>query len=642
MDVGARQNVDRPIEPSSAASPSFNHLTLWMVNLLGKALQQQVGPLDSEELRNWSPSRHIQDSRSDRYHLTAPRHILHAEELQPDATATHSPCTHISSATFDTFRANSGQSLSSESSRGEVGEKLRLQRQSSLSSLLSPPSQARATEELISLLGDVNGKLRARATLQSPDQNFLSRSGVDPLILQTPINTTTLERARPRPRVELNLRLSSDTFVQGQSISGNLVVRVRDHSRGELPVLLANSKLRVVGFEYLADSPTFHVFFHHSCPFNELSYASEQIFSESPDYADEEGYREAREGLHLLPFEMTLPVDSCFGKPKGVIDVPGGASVRYIIMASINIKNSNTNRLSLAHFYRSCSIWPPLSLQEVLIPSTRPLVSTAVMSFSHGGSRSKLRLSARVARPSYFSGQRCYVHIQIWNDTRKTVRSLRLTLIRTTTVYRPRPGPRSHRGEHSVNDHISSASYQAKAFVDEISESRLVMAERTTRRCVSSKGWWAGVNPQERTAFTHRILIPPDALSIARSKLLAVDHAIRVTVYASAGTLGLTSRLSVTLPIRVVSMLSVDPPAPASRPPDILVSAHPNEPSVANDGLDLRESSGPENRPDSPPPYRTRPPSLEHPLGITVSDGDLLEASVLCMNLTRHLPSTSL
>ena len=133
----------------------------------------------------------------------------------------------------------------------------------------------------------------------------------------------------------------------------------------------------------------------------------------------------------------------------------------------------------------------------------------------------------------------------------------------------------------------------------------------------------------------------PDALSIARSELLAVDHAIRVTVYASAGTLGLTSRLSVTLPIRIVSMLSVDPPTSVSRPPDILVSAHPNEPSVAN-GFDLRQFSGPENRPDSPPPYRTRPPSLEHPLGIPVSDGGPLEASVLCVNWTKHLASTSL
>src|SRR5216684_6951842 len=101
-------------------------------------------------------------------------------------------------------------------------------------------------------------------------------------------------------------------------------------------------------------------------------------------------------------------------------------------LSSVNIKDPDTNQLSLAHFYRACSIWPSLSIHDVLVPSTRPLISTAVMTLSRGGSHSKLKLSAQVPRPFYFSGQRCYIHVQVLNDTRKTVRSLRLTLIRTT------------------------------------------------------------------------------------------------------------------------------------------------------------------------------------------------------------------
>jgi hypothetical protein len=140
---------------------------------------------------------------------------------------------------------------------------------------------------------------------------------------------TTLERAKRRSRVALNLVLAGDTFVQGQTISGQLVVNVHN---AEFPVRLANNKLRVIGFESFADDPTFHVFFHYSCRFDEISYAGEQIFSESPDNGDEEGYREAREGMHILPFEMTLPDGPSFGEPKGAIDVRG-AAVRYIIMA---------------------------------------------------------------------------------------------------------------------------------------------------------------------------------------------------------------------------------------------------------------------------------------------------------------------
>lgn len=277
----------------------------------------------------------------------------------------------------------------------------------------------------------------------------------------------------------------------------------------------------------------------------------------------------------------------------------------------------------------------------MLVPSTRPLVSTAVMTLSKGSSRGKLKLSARVPRLSYLSGQPCYVHVQVLNETHKTVRALCLTLIRTTTVYRPQSGKGNRRDEH---DHVSN-KYQSKSFVDTISESRLAMVERTTRKCASSRGWWAGVGPQERTGFTHSILIPvrpysgindgtsqlisdgmrlqPDALSIARTEFLAVDHAIRVTIYASAGTIGLTSHLSVTLPIRVLSMLSVDPPTSVSRPPNMPMIAHAKGPDVINGlALHLQDSSF-EHLTDSPPPYRTRPPSVEHPQDISVSDDNI-------------------
>ncbi len=112
-------------------------------------------------------------------------------------------------------------------------------------------------------------------------------------------------------------------------------------------------------------------------------------------------------------------------------------------------------------------------------------------------------------------------------------------------------------------------------------------------------------------------------MSVARTELLAVDHAIRVTVYASAGTLGLTSHLSVTLPIRVLSMLSVDPPTFMSGPPNMVTATQTNRPDVVN-GLCLHLSpGGSENPVDFPPSYRTRPSSLEHPRDITVSDGEI-------------------
>ena len=240
------------------------------------------------------------------------------------------PFTIDSNSIFDTFRANGGQSRFFQFAQSEA-EQHHVQRQPSIISSLPLPSPA--PPELVCLLGDKHGKLKAGATVRPRDQEDLSYIKADNSVTpQKPVNMTTLERAKPKPRVQLNLRLAGDTFVQGQTISGQLIVYVRSTKS---PVCLANNKLRVIGFECLKDCPNFHVFFHHSCQFDEISYAGEQIFAESPDYSDEEGYREAREGIHILPFEMTLPDDSSCGKPKGVIDIHG-AAVRYIVMVYVH------------------------------------------------------------------------------------------------------------------------------------------------------------------------------------------------------------------------------------------------------------------------------------------------------------------
>ncbi len=187
------------------------------------------------------------------------------------------------------FRVDAGQSGSLDFLTGEIRE---------LPSNLIPPltSPSMTAAELECLLGNADGKLKIGATVQPYHRDLFSRLETDgPTSPERPDNPTTLKRAKVRPRVELDIQLAGETFVQGQCISGHLVVHVRSHRRAETPVLLAaNNTLRVIGFEYLADSPTFHVFFHFSRRFDDLSYASEKIFSESPDYSDEEGYREAR------------------------------------------------------------------------------------------------------------------------------------------------------------------------------------------------------------------------------------------------------------------------------------------------------------------------------------------------------------
>ncbi|KAI0274989.1 hypothetical protein BC834DRAFT_24794 [Gloeopeniophorella convolvens] len=426
------------------------------------------------------------------HHPVGPRDITSSKILQP-RTLFEPKC--LSSGApriaLDTFDSNFAQHGSPVALLAEEKTESHLQRQRTLISPLSLPSRTAA--ELAPLLGDTNGRLKAGATVLPHNQRCPSHKKTSCLACTQRPDHTILERAKHRPRIELDFRLAGDTFVQGQCISGNLTIHIHKHAKTMSPVLLANHKLRVIGFECLPDGHSFHVFFHYSCRFDEVSFASEQIFSESPDYSDEEGYREAREGTHVLPFEITLPVDPRYGRPRGVINVHGGVAVRYIIMASAHVKDPDSQRLSLAHFYRPCSIWPFLSIMELLAPSSRALVSTAALSFPEGDSCTKLRLSARLPRLFYLAGQHCYVHIQVSNNTRKTVRSALLTLIRTTTSYKPKVKPKKHGSDGSGVCDLNA--YEIRSFAQETSESRLAVADRASKRRAGSAGWWMGVGP---------------------------------------------------------------------------------------------------------------------------------------------------
>ena len=76
-------------------------------------------------------------------------------------------------------------------------------------------------------------------------------------------------------------------------------------------------------------------------------------------------------------------------------------------------------------------------------------------------------------------------------------------------------------------------------------------------------------------------------------------------------------------------MLSVDPQTSLGRPLDVPTVTHAKGPDMAN-GLALHFWDGDsEHLADSPPPYRTRPPSLEHPQDNTVSDDNKVSTAVV-------------
>lgn len=64
--------------------------------------------------------------------------------------------------------------------------------------------------------------------------------------------------------------------------------------------------------------------------------------------------------------------------------------------------------------------------------------SDAARSIFTGGP-GKLKLTASLHRNVWVAGQMCCVGIAVYNESKKSVKGLTLSLIRTTTMFTPRP-----------------------------------------------------------------------------------------------------------------------------------------------------------------------------------------------------------
>lgn len=242
-------------------------------------------------------------------------------------------------------------------------------------------------------------------------------------------------------------------------------------------------------------------------------------------------------------------------------------------LSSLKVREAETGKRSIAHFYRDCEIWPRLNPSVVLAPASVPIQATTSKSLFMGGT-GKVTLTATLHRLHWVAGQQCYVKVSVANYTKKVVKSLTLTLFRTTVVFKPRPHLNVETSTELDADACLTSTSQKQ-----VAESTLEMSQCPGRGHASAKGWWAGVQGRQTMDFSHFLLIPvryswdrpghlihniyqPDALSISRTRLLEVEYTLRVSVSAGA----LTCDVDVALPIKILNFLSIDPPpaTPAS------------------------------------------------------------------------------
>ncbi|QRV94961.1 arrestin [Ceratobasidium sp. AG-Ba] len=375
------------------------------------------------------------------------------------------------------------------------------------------------------------------------------------------------EPERSRPRAEVYLALNNNTTVEGGYFSGTLTVRIRKPRRGEVRhIRIDGGKIRVIGFEGISETERY-AFYQYAIP---LSDALEDLSQLYESDTNEDGFRIAREGTYSLPFTIPIPHNdlSQLNKnvPKGVIrDNSTTAEIKYILLASFKVrddpdnsagidKRANLNGISIAHFYRTVELWPtyrPMSLHnhEEIHPTLGDIgtvCARAAQGLLFGGS-GMLHLAAVLHRKVWIAGQKCTVYIGAWNETKKFIKCLTLSIVRTTAIGRP-----SHRHESSSRKQIAETTLDAVRGLNFGS--------------VTAKGWWPGVEPGGSSEFSHSIDIPADALTVPRTHIIGISYVLRVTLVTGS----LSSNVSVDLPISIINAISTDG-LPVPPPPGLLV-----------------------------------------------------------------------
>ncbi|KAG8868072.1 hypothetical protein FRC20_004214 [Serendipita sp. 405] len=460
----------------------------------------------------------------------------------------------------------------------------------------------RKMAELKNVLGkEGSGRLHSGAKVLSsrPNGRQLSTSAsASPVV--------ALEQAKSRPRVELDLLLDSGTCVESGYLKGKVLINVRPPTRKEGSLYLGGGKVRVVGFEAIPFHDLRYTFYHCGAPLDKVSPFTSSLYTSEPDV---EGFYRSQEGNHVLPFAMRLPPrDTHHPVAKGAYNSrKNGSSIRYIAMVSIKMKDTIINRRSIAHFYRTIELWPLFDPKVILAPSSSPVYATVSKDLFLGG-EGTLKLTASMHRLTWVAGQRCYIKVFIANDTEKRrVHTLNLSLIRSETTFKPvRPveGPTTILNQYPSDDR---SAYQASTVRKIVARTSLEMGDKAISKHSTAKGWWTGVDPGSNLEFNHYIILPPFALTIPRGQLIEVDYTLDI----GAGTGPFASDVSVTLPIRIINYISVDPP-PTFGPPDKLgnlgaarteverSSPHSGS-SIGTENVDLEVNSAAITPPPVPP-----------------------------------------
>ncbi|KAF5323526.1 hypothetical protein D9611_005648 [Ephemerocybe angulata] len=336
--------------------------------------------------------------------------------------------------------------------------------------------------------------------------------------------------------------------------------------------MVADGRLRLIGFECIAPVKERSIFYEYVVPLSSVARDLGDLYLSG---ADEEGFMLVNEGQFLFPFSFEISSTADYGAPKGSFTPHSGVALR-----SIRIKDPISEGKSVAHFYRDIHVWPRLETSEALSPLSRPIQVT--MSDFDGA----LKFTVILHRLTWIAGQPCFLKFLVVNKTVKTVRSLAIELHRDTVVYKPQPG------SNGTDDDSNFEAFTVSKLISAVS---LPMGDRAERGYAGARGWWTGVLPGESLQFSHSIALPVDALSVSKGRLLEVAYRLRAAI--SLGNL-LPTELSADVPIRIINFISLDPPPSQPNVPPAISTQASSQSSQERSGkrpISFLSSTGPKH-----------------------------------------------
>lgn len=334
-------------------------------------------------------------------------------------------------------------------------------------------------------------------------------------------------------RVGIDVRLAADHAVEGGCVHGIVRLRVPDHTSPASAMLLAQPRVRLIGYESLQGDETRHIFYHHASvldgdrsvdgpsePYVLHGAVDQEESLMLPCYAslpDADGYYLGKGGEFELPFTLSLPI----GRGARGSYKSAHAQVGYLVIASVRVKSFGEQHGGVAHCFSPIDLHPYNNPTAALASAARPILARNA---PHGSSEA-IDLVAALHRQTWVAGQRVYLDISARNNSDTAVEHLSIALVRTERI-------RRDSGESHEETLRASESLDARS---------------------AAPHWWKGIAPHAEHHFSHAFVLPESEVSIPHGRHVDVQHHLRITVKS-------THETHADLPLRIVSYISIDPP----------------------------------------------------------------------------------